>query len=65
MIGQSPRDFLKATAAAAFTAAVGNDGWSRRAYAQQTGAIPKSEWDYITTKELVRPCKAARSLRSS
>ena len=53
MINQSRRDFLKATTAAALTAAIGKDGWSRRAFAQQTGHIPASEWDYRTTKELV------------
>jgi amidase len=53
MINQSRRDFLKATTAAAFTAALGKDGWSSRAFAQQTGPIPASEWDYRTTKELV------------
>ena len=53
MINQSRRDFLKATTAAAFTAAIAKDGWSSRALAQQTGPIPASEWDYRTTKELV------------
>jgi len=53
MINQSRRDFLKATTAAALTAAIEKDGWSRRAFAQQTGHIPASEWDYRTTKELV------------
>ena len=53
MINQSRRDFLKATTAAAFTAAIGKDGWSSRAFAQQTGPTPASEWDYRTTKELV------------
>ena len=52
MIHQTRRDFLKATTAAALTAATGKDGWSRRAVAQQTG-IPASEWDYRSTKELV------------
>src|ERR1700757_3462418 len=51
MINQSRRDFLKATTAAALAAAIGGQGWSRRAFAQQ--AIPASEWDYRTTKELV------------
>src|SRR5258708_32177714 len=53
MINQSRRDFLKTTTAAALSAAIGKDGWSRRAFAQQTGHIPPSEWDYRTTKELV------------
>jgi len=53
MIYQSRRDFLKETAAAAFTVAIGNDGSSGRALAQQAGSIPPSEWDYRTTIELV------------
>src|SRR5262245_2672269 len=52
MTHQTRRDFLKATTAAALTAAIGKDGWSRRAFAQQTG-IPASKWDYRSTKELV------------
>src|SRR5215510_8281348 len=53
MMNQSRRDFLKATTAAALTAAIGKDGWSRRAFAQQTSPIPASEWDYRSTKELI------------
>jgi len=53
MIIQSRRDFLKATTAAALTAAIGKHGWSREAFAQQASPIPASEWDYRTTKELV------------
>lgn len=51
MIDQSRREFLKATTAVALTAAIGTHEGSRRAFAQQ--AIPPSEWDYRTTKELV------------
>lgn|SRR6266852_4047194 len=53
MINQSRRDFLKATTAVAFTTAIGKDGLTRRAFAQQTGSIAISEWDYRTTKELL------------
>jgi amidase len=53
MINQSRRDFLRATTAAAFTAAIGKDGWTRGAHAQQGGPIPASEWDYRTAKELL------------
>src|SRR5215813_11723922 len=53
MINQNRRDFLKATTAAAVTVAIAKDGWSHRAFAEQTIPIPASEWDYRTTKELV------------
>src|SRR6516225_7196058 len=53
MIEQCRRDFLKATAAVALTAAIGKQEWSRGAFAQQAGPIPASEWDYRTTQELV------------
>ena len=60
MIYQSRRDFLKETAAAAFTVAIGNDGSSGRALAQQAGSIPPSEWDYRTTIELVEALQSRK-----
>jgi amidase len=56
MTGQNRRDFLKAATAA--TAAIAMGGWTRRALAQQTGALAASEWDYRTTKELVAALQA-------
>jgi hypothetical protein len=60
MINQSRREFLKATAAAALTVAIAKDGWSRRAFAEQTDPIAASEWDYRTTKELVGALQGRR-----
>jgi len=51
MTNRTRREFMLATGAVA--AAIANERWTGRAFAQQPGSAAGSEWDYRTTKELV------------
>jgi amidase len=60
MKGHSRREFLLATGAAGVTAGLSTHAWPTLAFAQTAGAIPPSEWDYRTAKEIAGALQARR-----
>jgi amidase len=60
MKGHSRREFLLATGAAGVTAGLSTHAWPTLAFAQTAGAIPPSEWDYRTAKEIAGALQARK-----
>jgi amidase len=60
MKGHSRREFLLATGAAGVTAGLSTHAWPTLAFAQTAGAIPASEWDYRTAKEIAGALQARK-----
>jgi len=60
MKGHSRREFLLATGAAGVTAGLSTHAWPTLAFAQTAGAIPPSEWDYRTVKEIAGALQARK-----
>jgi amidase len=57
---RSRRDFLIGTGAVAIAGGVANDARTRPAFAQNPGPVVGSEWDYVTTKELIGALQARK-----
>jgi amidase len=54
------REFLLATGAAALAGTLSRSAWPSRAFAQTSGAITPSEWDYRTAKETAAALQARK-----